>query len=105
MRRLRSGFHHWLSVKSYTPDRPSPKSSVAIVVPNGSGAADPDHPAGDNGLARGASKRDARTVTGSKPAPSMSRIIEVAWYRWVEDTCTEVACPMTPSRSRVRRAA
>jgi hypothetical protein len=56
------------------------------VVASRSGASEPRQPSGDNGLANGAWNVRAVTVTGSKPEPSICRIIEVAWYRCVELT-------------------
>ena len=62
---------------------------------------------GLSGSANGAVKAWAYTVAGSEPTPRKPRIIETAWYRCVEETCTEVTWPISPSRTRPaeRRAA
>ena len=73
---------NWLrvccSVKSYTPERPSPKSRVAIVVVVGCGSSSSVQPVRLSGLTNGALNRLARTETGPRPAPSRPRISDTA---------------------------
>jgi hypothetical protein len=68
----------WLSVKSYSPDRPWPKSSVAMVVVAVFGTSSSVQPARFNGSTNGAWYRLARTVTGPRPTPSSPRISDTA---------------------------
>ena len=49
------------------------------MVASGSGVSEPDQPAGLSGLASGAVKDWACTVTGPRPASRKPRIIETAW--------------------------
>ena len=95
-RRNRSWLRVCCSVKSYTPERPSPKSRVAIVVVVGCGSSSSVQPVRLSGLTNGAVNRLARTETGPRPAPSRPRISDTAWYCWVEETCTWVGVPMAP---------
>ena len=92
-------------MKSYTPERPSPKSRVAIVVVVGCASSSSVQPVRLNGLTSGAVNRVARTETGPRPAASRPRISATAWYCWVEETCTWVGVPMAPVATRAARAA
>ena len=104
-RRNRSWLCHWLSVKSYTPERPSPKSRVAMVVVAGAGCASSVHPSRSSGCTSGAVVRVACTRTGRRPAPRKPRISDTAWYWCVDETCTWVGAPIAPERTRASRAA
>ena len=97
IRLLRSGFCHWLSVKSYRAIRSPPKSIVASVVVASFGTASPDQPARDTGLASGPLKVRASTVAGLMPTSSSNRITDAAWYRCVDDNWTELTSPRTPA--------
>ncbi|MFC7640124.1 hypothetical protein ACFQX6_03085 [Streptosporangium lutulentum] len=74
---------------------------VAVFLGDGS----PVQPSLDSGSASGAVKDRAVTVASSKPTPSRCRIMDTAWYRCVEETCTEVTSPRTPSRTSASLAA
>ena len=108
-RTVRRRNRNWLrvccSVKSYTPERPSPKSRVAIVVVVGCGSSSSVQPVRLSGLTNGAVNRLARTETGPRPAPSRPRISDTAWYCWVEETCTWVGVPRAPLATTAARAA
>ena len=62
-------------------------------------------PALTSGFSSGAASFTARTVTGPRPTPSSPRIIETAWYWWVEDTWTCVGVPIAPDATTAARAA
>jgi hypothetical protein len=74
IRRCRSWLCHWLVVKSYKPDRPSPKSNVAKMVVASLACVSPVQPTRFSGSTRGACTSVAFTRTGPASSSAASRL-------------------------------
>ena len=106
IRLVRSGLCHWLSVKSYSALRPSPKSSVARMFHASTGSVAPVQPSRASGLEqrRGdavARHDDLSAARAEQPSDQPDRVVQMRR----ELICTLVGVPISPASTTAIRAA